>query len=306
MVRKEQAGYQRSSAETRNRRDTSFSNNTTEDNKNNSNTNLLARNKSDAYQKCLLKLIDEIEDIYKLDTIADTNTREEIRDLPIVELNEYLTGIVPSLSATAKRERNIKVSGVMAAVQYLSFNIMIKDEERVSFDDHPALPTLVKSVTYFTTGKQFLYDRDFQKNLVSMLTILEKYEEKSFMRINIKLSYKLLRLIYLLLLYGNKIDAAIVATFVNNQARKSLTRIQKNHYNNTNFYSKQANKIKDFLDSNTEEDKQEKYARYVERQNRDYNTRRSNVQGGNLRNDRQNSKSNTRRKRINSSARKRT
>lgn len=310
MVRKEQIGYQRSSAEKRNRPDTSFSNNYKSDDKNNeyANTSLIERNTSDAYQKCLLKLINEIEDIYRLNTIADTNTREEIRDLPIAQLNDYLTGIVPSLSAIAKRERNIKVSGVMAAVQYLSFNIMVKEEERVSFDDHPALPTLVKSVSYFTTGKQFLYDKDFEKNLISMLTILEKYEEKSFMRINIKLSYKLLRLIYLLLLYGNKIDAAIVATFVNDQARKSLERIQKGYYNNTSFYARHVNKARDIL-SNAEEreqQKREQYERYVERQNREYNTKHSNSQGGNLRNDRQNAKPNTRRKRVNTTARKRT
>lgn len=309
MVRKEQVSYQRSSAERRNRPDTSFSNNKSDDsNKEYANTSLIERNTSDAYQKCLLKLINEIEDIYRLNTIADTNTREEIRDLPITQLNDYLIGIVPSLSAIAKRERNIKVSGVMAAVQYLSFNIMIKEEERVLFDDHPALPTLVKSVSYFTNGKQFLYDRDFEKNLISMLTILEKYEEKSFMRINIKLSYKLLRLIYLLLLYGNKIDAAIVATFVNDQARKSLERIQKGYYNHVPFYAKHANKIKDIISDteDKEQKKKEQYERYVERQNREYNSRHSNSQGGNIRNDRQNAKPNTRRKRVNTTARKRT
>ena len=314
MVRKEQINYQRS----RNIENDSIYEESSINDALHSDykSALLVRNKNDAYQKSLLKLVNQIEDVYKLDTIADTNTREEIRDLPINDLNNHLTGIVPSLSAVAKRERNLEVSGIMAGLNYLGFSIIIRNEERVSFDDHPALSSLIKSVSYFADGKQFLYDKDFQKNLITILTILEKYENKSFMRINIKLSYKLLRLIYLLLLYGNKLDASMVSIFVIDQARKSLTRVQKNIYENTQFHHKESSNFR----SEAEETRKEKYDRYVARQNREYNTKTyggsesqhtrrtpqpNNVgEGGNLRNGRQTDRTSTRRKRVNTTVRK--
>lgn len=217
----------------------------------------------DPFKKALLSLVEQIENIYKLDAPTTTDMGDRVKDLDIVELNRHMLSVVKNLSSSVRRERNLKVAGVMASFIYLSEIIEISGDLRVSFVDHPGICQLASSLGKIVGKddnrndnkhkKDFLVNRQVKVYLVEILTSLEIYEKGHGLRKNMQLNYRLLRLIYILLLYGNRLDALLLANFCANQVRISLT-IKRNE-----LYNKHRNNFKSTKKVREEEPKSKYY-----------------------------------------------
>lgn len=194
----------------------------------------LARMK-DPFKKSLLILIEQIEDIYKLNAPISTGLGDEVKDLEIKELNTHLLSVVKNLSSSVKRERNLEAAGVMASFMYISEIININEELKISFADHPGLKQVAGALTNIVGKKdgrniykhkrEFLQNRQIKVYLTALLVSLEQFENGHGLRKNLQLNYRLLRLIYVLILYGNRLDALLLANFCANQVK--LTIVQK-------------------------------------------------------------------------------
>lgn len=172
----------------------------------------LKRFQGDKYTSSLLKIVDQLEEVYGLTNKESTEEGVEgrqIKELEIKEVNKYIKIALSHTNAKEKRQQNIKASGLMASVLYLEFLLHFNEELRISFKDHPGLGALIGLLSKFKT-----YDmcKDFKKvYLNAVLKSLQMYEETSMMRINTQVSYKYLRMFYILVMYDNISDAAIIA-----------------------------------------------------------------------------------------------
>lgn len=199
----------------------------------------LARMK-DPFKKSLLILIEQIEDIYKLNAPISTGLGDEVKDLEIKELNTHLLSVVKNLSSSVKRERNLEAAGVMASFMYISEIININEELKISFADHPGLRQVAGALTNIVGKKdgrdiykhkrEFLQNRQIKVYLTALLVSLEQFENGHGLRKNLQLNYRLLRLIYVLILYGNRLDALLLANFCANQVKLTITQKQQALY----------------------------------------------------------------------------
>lgn len=178
--------------------------------------------KMDSISKGLLKLLDEIEDKYKLgrDIKVDAQKSNDLKFVPIRQVHDYVMSTVSVVPATLRRSRNIEVSGIMGSVLYLSHLMEFRNLCRVDFRDHPGITQIVKLLGRFYKYDNCTYEKGEYLNAV--LESLELYESVSMMRINTKLSYKLLRVFYLLIVYDNLIDASIIAKLILEQVKLSM------------------------------------------------------------------------------------
>lgn len=177
--------------------------------------------KTDSISKGLEKLLNEIEDKYKLDKEVKNRAQKscKLKTLPIRVVHEYIISTVRLVPANVRRSRNIEVSGIMGSVLYLSHLMEFRNLCRVDFRDHPGITSLVGLLGKFYKYKDCNYEKSSCLNAI--LESLELYESISMMRINTKLSYKLLRVFYLMVVYDNLIDASAIAKLILEQV--SLT-----------------------------------------------------------------------------------
>lgn len=177
--------------------------------------------KTDSISKGLEKLLNEIEDKYKLDKEVKNRAQKscKLKTLPIRMVHEYIISTVRLVPANVRRSRNIEVSGIMGSVLYLSHLMEFRNLCRVDFRDHPGITSLVGLLGKFYKYKDCNYEKSSYLNAI--LESLELYESISMMRINTKLSYKLLRVFYLMVVYDNLIDASAIAKLILEQV--SLT-----------------------------------------------------------------------------------
>lgn len=177
--------------------------------------------KTDSISKGLEKLLNEIEDKYKLDKEVKNRAQKscKLKTLPIRAVHEYIISTVRLVPANVRRSRNIEVSGIMGSVLYLSHLMEFRNLCRVDFRDHPGITSLVGLLGKFYKYKDCNYEKSSCLNAI--LESLELYESISMMRINTKLSYKLLRVFYLMVVYDNLIDASAIAKLILEQV--SLT-----------------------------------------------------------------------------------
>ena len=217
----------------------------------------------DPFKRILLSLIEQIEDIYKLNAPVSADTGIKVKDLGIRELNEYMMSVVKNLSAVVRKDRNIQVAGVMASFLYISEILVLKDNLKVSFIDHPGLHQLSLALTSIVgdgesslakkTKVDFLYNKKISVYLTHILLSLEKYEEGQGLRKSYQLNYRLLRVLYLLILYGNRLDSVIIATFCSNQVKLSL------YDKNKNLYESYKNNVKHCNRDNTKRKERKSY-----------------------------------------------
>lgn len=183
----------------------------------------LNRFSPDPYQKALLKLVNQIEDIYKMDKEVKVKKTDKIKNLPVGSVHEYIIGTVTHVPSNIRRSRNIEVSGLMGSVLYLSHMMRFRKVAKVDFRDHPGIRQVVGILSRFKNIDTCQYEK---KNYINaILESLEMYESVSLMRINVKLSYKLLRLFYLMVIYDNLADASAIADLILYQVKLSIDNI---------------------------------------------------------------------------------
>lgn len=211
--------------------------------------------KTDSISKGLEKLLNEIEDRYKLDKEVKSRAQKscKLKTLPIREVHEYIVSTVRLVPANVRRSRNIEVSGIMGSVLYLSHLMEFRSLCRVDFRDHPGITTLVGLLGRFYKYKTCNYEKNEYLNAI--LESLELYESISMMRINTKLSYKLLRVFYLMVIYDNLIDASAIAKLILEQVSLVMDFLVKD---GNNFPSKN----RDSSFSNTGNSNEQTYRRH--------------------------------------------
>lgn len=185
-----------------------------------------SRMKTDPISKNLLNLLNKIEDIYNLNKSIKTSRTEEVRNLGITVVQEYISSTVSFLPTNVRRSRNIEVSGVMGSVLYLSHVLKFKRLPRIDFSDHPGVTQLVAILGKFKNYDDCRYDKKAYLNAI--LKSLQLYESVSMMRINYKLSYKLVRVFYLMVVYDNLVDAAAIADLILNQLKLTMDYLADN------------------------------------------------------------------------------
>ena len=185
-----------------------------------------SRMKADPISKNLLNLLNKVEDIYNLNKSIKTNRTDEVRNLGITVVQEYISSTVSFLPSNVRRSRNIEVSGVMGSVLYLSHILKFKRLPRIAFSDHPGVTQLVAILGKFKNYDTCRYDKKAYLNAV--LKSLQLYESVSMMRINYKLSYKLVRVFYLMVVYDNLVDAAAIADLILNQLKLTMDYLADN------------------------------------------------------------------------------
>lgn len=194
-----------------------------EDDRTPGNDSALNRFSPDPYQKALLKLVNQIEDIYKMDKEVKVKKTDKIKNLPVGSVHEYIIGTVTHVPSNIRRSRNIEVSGLMGSVLYLSHMMRFRKVAKVDFRDHPGIRQVVGILSRFKNIDTCQYEK---KNYINaILESLEMYESVSVMRINVKLSYKLLRLFYLMVIYDNLADASAIADLILYQVKLSIDNI---------------------------------------------------------------------------------
>lgn len=193
-----------------------------EDERKDKRTPSLKRFKNDPYLSSLLQLVNQLEIIYGLNSEQE-RTDNEIRplsDLEIVQLNTIVKRSLEKQNDKERRATNIKASGVMGSVLYLDYLLKFNQEYRIKFNDHPGIGALVGLLSKFKTLETCKeYKRTYMNAVIKSL---QMYEQSSLMRINTKLSYKLLRMFYVLVMYDNISDASIVANMLLYQVRYAI------------------------------------------------------------------------------------
>ena len=172
------------------------------------------------YDSSIIKVINSIEDCYKLNAESGINGYKQLRDLPISLLHQTIGPRVDNMSGKAKRARNISAAGQMASLLYLDALLKFNQEYRINFENHPGISGVSGILSRFTNLEACKNNKKGYLNAI--LESLQLYESISLMRINWTTSYKLLRLFYILVLYDNLVDASIVANMTIYQVRFAL------------------------------------------------------------------------------------
>lgn len=170
------------------------------------------------YRRVMLRIINDIEDVYELDSDVITGAPDRLRDAPIQKLSQRLIERIKFTTAGKKREKNKKASAKVASLLYIGYSMQFNGVVRLDFNDLAGQSDIRRYLIRYANVKGA---KDSSKtDLNAILFLLDSFEKTRLIGIYEDVAYRLLRLFYILVLYDNLIDASVVASLILQQINK--------------------------------------------------------------------------------------
>ncbi|WP_394863462.1 hypothetical protein [Paraclostridium bifermentans] len=159
-------------------------------------------NKKENYNTYLSKAIISLEEIYDI---------IEIKDKPIKEVFDRVLHNVKVTNEIVKNNKNVQSAAYIGHIQIIGNTLEYHRVSKVNFRAVPNLRRLVDTLSVYLYSTVDVQARNRKLNVV--LTIVQEMEYQS-LNYHSKIAYRLLRVFCVMIMYGNYVEASVLAKFM--------------------------------------------------------------------------------------------
>lgn len=141
--------------------------------------------------------------------VASAMANRDIKEV-VAEINHRVT----TEGAEIIDSRNLAASKSLVLLSYISIRLKYYNKKRLDFSKYPGMRSAVRVLINFT--KQRTVNMQTMRSLNKLIELLVIIED-DYVQYRRGLAYRFIRLFIVLVLYGNFVNAAVVADFILNQ-----------------------------------------------------------------------------------------
>lgn len=168
-------------------------------------------NTSDNYITVLKNIISDLEGIYGLTAqINGTN----LSRFDIVDIVKHVKTDLKQKDSSEIYDKNVLAGKSLVLLSYVSSRMKFFHKKRLDFSVYPHLKVIGDTLIKFTNFKTV--NSDNIKLVNKIIVVLSKID-KRYVQYRYGLGYRFLRIFIIMVLYGNYVNAAVVADFILNQ-----------------------------------------------------------------------------------------
>ena len=168
---------------------------------------------ADAYIKMLSQIAMSLETTYGLHEV-NPETGIEIADCDADVVVEYVRNDIRAHGNDVKRLKNKNAARDTILLSYVANRIEFFGYIKVDFKKYPALQEVARILLAFTGHKTVTTEN--KRAIGKSVALMTELDKKQVME-RVGLAYKYLRIFVVMTLYGNAVDASIVADFIISQ-----------------------------------------------------------------------------------------
>lgn len=164
--------------------------------------------KVDTYLQSLANICKKVESAYGMRDELNLANRD-IKEV-VAEINRRVT----TEGVESIDSRNLAASKSLVLLSYISIRLKYYNKKRLDFSKYPGMRSAARVLINFT--KQRTVNMQTMRSLNKLIELLVIIED-DYVQYRRGLAYRFIRLFIVLVLYGNFVNAVVVADFILNQ-----------------------------------------------------------------------------------------
>lgn len=171
----------------------------------------------DQYLKALNDVCDGLEEVYGVALVADTGSKLLDEDINVVL--EEVDLQLKEIGDSGISDRNIKAFDYVSLLAHVVYRIEFFEYHKVNFNGYPYKDRLVDALSVFSSRRNLTKKSvKFTNLIVNVLSVVDK----DHLNLRFEITYRLLRIFVIMVMYSNYAEASILSNFLLKQLKRSV------------------------------------------------------------------------------------